>query len=47
MVTRFISKGKGRKRKAIPITPKKKGVSVRSVSLEPQAIQVLELISLL
>jgi len=39
MVTRFISKGKGRKRKAIPITPKKKGVSVRSVSLEPLAIQ--------
>ncbi len=39
MVTRFISKGKGRKRKAIPITPKRKGVSVRSVSLEPQAIQ--------
>ena len=40
MVTRFISKGKGRKRKAIPISPKKKkGVSVRSVSLEPQAIQ--------
>jgi len=39
MVTRFISKGKGRKRKSIPITPKKKGVTVRSVSLEPQAIQ--------
>ncbi len=37
--TRFISKGKGRNRKSIPITPKKKGVSVRSVSLEPQAIQ--------
>ncbi len=40
MVTRFISKGKGKRRKAIPISPKKrKGVSVRSVSLEPQAIQ--------
>jgi hypothetical protein len=39
MVTRFISKGKGRKRKSIPITPKRKGVSVRSVSLEPKAIQ--------
>ena len=40
MVTRFISKGKGKSRKAIPISPKKKrGVSVRSVSLEPQAIQ--------
>jgi len=39
MVTRFISKGKGRKRKSIPITPKKKRVTVRSVSLEPQAIQ--------
>lgn len=38
MVTRFISKGKGRNRKSIPISPKKKGVSVRSVSLEPQAI---------
>jgi len=38
MVTRFISKGKGRNRKSIPISPKKKGVTVRSVSLEPQAI---------
>jgi len=37
MAIRFISKGKGRKRKSFPIRPKK-GVTVRSVSLRPNAV---------
>lgn len=39
MAVRYISKGKGRNRKSFPITSKKKGVSVRSVSLKPTAVQ--------
>ncbi len=38
MAVRFISKGKGRKRKSFPIKPKKRGVSVRSVSLQPSSV---------
>jgi len=38
MVTRFITKGKGKNRKSFPITPKKKGVTVRSVSLQPSVV---------
>ena len=37
MAIRYISKGKGRKRKVIPIKPKK-GVTVRSVSLQPSSV---------
>lgn len=37
MPVRFISKGKGRNRKAFPIRPKR-GVSVRSVSLRPSSV---------
>ncbi len=37
MAVRFISKGKGRNRKSFPIKPKR-GVSVRSVSLQPSSI---------
>ncbi len=37
MAVRFITKGKGRKRKSFPIRPKK-GVTVRSVSLRPSAV---------
>lgn len=38
MAVRYISKGKGRNRKSFPIRPKK-GVSIRSVSLQPSAIK--------
>ncbi len=38
MAIRYISKGKGKNRKSFPIRPKKKGVSVRSVSLRPSAV---------
>jgi hypothetical protein len=38
MVVRFISKGKGKNRRSFPLKPKKKGVSVRSVSLQPSAV---------
>jgi len=38
MAIRYISKGKGKNRKSFPIIPKK-GVSVRSVSLKPTAVQ--------
>jgi len=37
MPVRFISKGKGRNRKAFPIKPKR-GVTVRSVSLRPSSV---------
>jgi len=37
MAVRFISKGKGKNRKSFPIKPKR-GVSVRSVSLQPSSI---------
>ena len=37
MPIRYISKGKGKKRRVIPIRPMK-GVSVRSVSLQPTVI---------
>lgn len=37
MVTRFISKGKGKNRKIHPIRPKK-GISIRSVSIEPSVV---------
>jgi len=37
MPVRFITKGKGRKRKSFPVRPKK-GVTVRSVSLRPNAV---------
>lgn len=39
-MTKWISKGKGRKKKSFPIK-KKKGVSVRSVSLQPKAELVI------
>ncbi len=38
MAVRYISKGKGKHRKSFPIRPKK-GVSIRSVSLQPSAVQ--------
>jgi len=38
MPIRYISKGKGKNRKTFPIRPKKKGVSVRTVSLQPSAV---------
>jgi len=38
MAVRYISKGKGKNRKTFPIRPKKKGVTVRSVSLQPSAV---------
>jgi len=38
LAIRFISKGKGRNRKSFPIRPKK-GVTIRSVSLQPSAVQ--------
>jgi len=38
MAIRYISKGKGKNRKTFPIRPKKKGVTVRSVSLRPSAV---------
>lgn len=38
MAIRYISKGKGKNRKTFPIRPKKKGVTVRSVSLQPSAV---------
>jgi len=38
LVVRFITKGKGKNAKSFPIRPKKKGVSVRSVSLRPSAV---------
>ncbi|MCP6727115.1 MAG: hypothetical protein KJI69_03765 [Patescibacteria group bacterium] len=37
MAVRYISKGKGKNRKSFPIKPKR-GVSVRSVSLQPSSI---------
>jgi len=37
MPIRYITKGKGKNRKSFPIRPKK-GVSVRSVSLQPSAV---------
>ena len=39
-MTKFITKGKGRKKRTFPIK-KKKGVSVRSVSLQPKAELVI------
>ena len=41
MATKFITKGKGKRRKKIPMNSKKKGVSVRSVSLKPKAVAVI------
>jgi len=38
MAIRYITKGKGKNRKTFPIRPKKKGVTVRSVSLRPSAV---------
>ena len=38
MAVRYISKGKGKHRKSFPIRPKK-GVTIRSVSLQPSAVQ--------
>ena len=39
MAIRYVTKGRGKNRRVIPIGSKKKGVSVRSVSLQPTAIQ--------
>jgi len=38
LAIRYISKGKGKNRKVIPFSNRKKGVSVRSVSLQPKAV---------
>ncbi len=38
MAVRYISKGKGKNRKVFPLSNRKKGVSIRSVSLQPKAV---------